>query len=186
MTREARKRHSVVQGSPLPRGVVDEIVTDDAVFFDSDTGEWVATYRTGVTSHLRDLAWSFRGKQVYGTTPEDFPEELQPWVDLCGLGKGCAGIITENAPETPVHWDSWTTQGEIPNRATALSFYTEGEYTGGEYVLAEYGIGFDLRDGNMLMAPTTTLHGNLPRVGEDYIRLGVIFCVDGTEAIKAS
>lgn len=176
---DARKRHSVVEQMPLPRGVVDEIAQTSGEWIDKDTGEWVATYMKGVTNGLRDHAWSLRGKEVYGLNLETFPELMQPWVDLAKRGRGVAGTVTENAPETPVHWDSWGGVGEAPGRCTVLSFYTEGEYTGGDYVLAEYGIGFDLRDGDMLITPCRTLHGNLPRVGEDYIRLGVIMCVEG-------
>lgn len=177
MTLPARKRHSVVPGLPVPPGVIDEVPTEAGTWVDEDSGEWVATYRPGAALPLRSTAMDLRYETVTGGSPETFPSQLQPWVDLAACGYGCAGLITTDMPETPVHIDSWTQEGLVDGRSTCLCVYREGTFTGGEYVLAEYGLAFDMQDGDLLLAPTQVLHGNAPRVGSGYHRIVVIFCL---------
>jgi hypothetical protein len=182
--RQILKRHSIAVGHPVPEGCAEERPQGPAAYFDKDN--FVALFIPDAGADLTELAWIEGEKRVASNDPNQMPPEITPWIERAqelapDLREFRSCLITTNMPPTPAHTDSWTDQGIEPGRVTVIFGYTEGEFTGGEYVLAEYGLAFDLRDGAMLVSGTQILHGNMPRDPEegDYRRRTVMICLDG-------
>lgn len=73
--------------------------------------------------------------------------------------------------QSPVHRD----KANLPGAFAVLAVIRRGEYSGGELVFPKWALGFDLGDGDVLVADSgLEYHGNLPLVGEDYTRLAMV------------
>ncbi len=137
-----------------------------SLIIDPATQEWVATYRPRCAHDHRALAFDLVGKvEANGWDPR-----LDPFAKLANA-RGRIGAVSLNHAPTPVHVDEWNEPGE----ATYLAVFREGHYVGGETVLTDYGISFDLRDGDMLAIPHGIRHHNEERSGGTYQRVVVAF-----------
>ncbi len=81
-----------------------------------------------------------------------------------------ASLVANRNFRTCVHQD----RGDAG--MTAVAVLSSGAFTGGEYVLPEFGVAVGLRVGDVLLADPTDWHGNLPIVGVvgEYVRLSVV------------
>jgi hypothetical protein len=83
--------------------------------------------------------------------------------------------------QTNVHTD----KGDFGKGFGNLVVIQQGNYSGGEFVLVQYGIGIDVRQGDILFMQSHAQHGNLPIILEtqDAIRLSVV-CYLRTNVVK--
>ena len=79
------------------------------------------------------------------------------------IGKSCFSTITINKNfRTACHTD----KGDFKNGIGTIT--TMGEYTGGEFCLIDYKIGFNVKPNDILFVNVHKLHGNLPFEGTRY------------------
>lgn len=80
-------------------------------------------------------------------------------------------ITTNINFQTALHYD----KGDDPEGFGNLAVIQRGNYTGGETCFVQYGIGFNVRSGDILFMDTHKLHGNLPiYLEEGAVRLSVV------------
>ncbi len=80
-------------------------------------------------------------------------------------------ITTNINYQTALHYD----KGDDPEGFGNLVVIQRGNYTGGETCFAQFGIGFNVRSGDILFMNTHHLHGNLPiYLEEGAVRLSVV------------
>jgi hypothetical protein len=80
--------------------------------------------------------------------------------------------ITTNVNfQTACHYD----KGDDPEGFGNLSVIQRGNYKGGETCFPQYGVGFNVRSGDILFMNTHRLHGNLPLyLEEGAVRLSIV------------
>lgn len=80
--------------------------------------------------------------------------------------------ITTNVNfQTALHYD----RGDDPDGFGNLAVIQRGNYKGGETCFVQYGVGFNVRSGDVLFMNTHRLHGNLPLyLEENAVRLSVV------------
>jgi hypothetical protein len=98
---------------------------------------------------------------------KDKADELVMRVD-----KTAFTTITTNVNfQTALHYD----KGDDPEGFGNLSVIQRGNYKGGETCFAQYGIGFNVRSGDVLFMCVHKLHGNLPfYLEEGAVRLSIV------------
>jgi len=81
-------------------------------------------------------------------------------------------ITTNINFQTSIHKDSGDDEEGFGN----LAVIEKGSYTGGETCLPQYGIGIDVRQGDLLFMDVHEWHGNLPMVpnSKDAIRMSIV------------
>lgn len=81
-------------------------------------------------------------------------------------------ITTNINFQTSIHKDSGDDEDGFGN----LAVIEKGSYTGGETCLPQYGIGIDVRQGDLLFMDVHEWHGNLPMVpnSKDAIRMSIV------------
>lgn len=87
-------------------------------------------------------------------------------------GTSFTTITTNVNFQTTIHKDTGDDMDGFGN----LSVIETGEYLGGETCFPQYGIGVDVRDGDVLFMDVHEWHGNLPMkvISKDAIRLSVV------------
>lgn len=74
--------------------------------------------------------------------------------------------------QAAVHKDS----GDLPDGFGNLIIYREGQYTGGHFVLPQFGVEIDLQNGDLLFVDVHQWHGNTPifKQSEDALRVSFV------------
>jgi hypothetical protein len=87
-------------------------------------------------------------------------------------GTSFTTITTNINFQTTIHTD----KGDDPDGFGNLAVIERGEYTGGETCLPQYGVGVDIRQGDVIFMNVHEWHGNLPikRKNKDVIRLSIV------------
>jgi len=92
------------------------------------------------------------------------------------IGESCFSTITINKNfRTACHID----KGDFKNGIGTIT--TMGDYSGGEFCLVDYKLGFDLQPNDILFVNVHKLHGNLPFKGTryslvSYVRENIVSC----------
>ena len=88
------------------------------------------------------------------------------------IGDTCFSTVTTNINfQTALHYD----KGDDVEGFGNLSVIERGEYSGGETCLVQYGVGVNVRGGDILLMNVHKLHGNLPIYFEtDAIRMSIV------------
>ena len=89
------------------------------------------------------------------------------------IGNTCFTTATTNINfQTRVHLD----KGDCPEGFGNLAVIERGNYSGGETCLPQYGVGVDVRQGDILFVDVHKHHGNLPvyDTSEGYKRMSVV------------
>ena len=106
--------------------------------------------------------------------PDQYDKQKQKANQTCfRIPNTAFTTITTNVNfQTAVHLDKGDDEDGFGN----LSVIEHGKYTGGETCFPQYGIGIDVRTGDILFMDVHKYHGNLPIVKktEDAIRLSIV------------
>ena len=160
-------------------------------FFDT----WAMGYKKHFTENgnkppteARTCAWNYYNPEEYQRTipliteVDKWYEKLVPDKYLLQkrsadkifmkIGNTSFSTVTTNVNfQTALHHD----KGDDPEGFGNLSVIQYGDYTGGETCLVQYGIGFNVRSGDILFMDVHKLHGNLPiEYGENAIRCSIV------------
>jgi len=111
--------------------------------------------------------------QYFRLVPDAYARQKEKADELVmRVDKTAFTTITTNVNfQTACHYD----KGDDPDGFGNLSVIQRGNYKGGETCFPQYGVGFNVRSGDILFMNTHRLHGNLPfYLEEGAVRLSIV------------
>jgi hypothetical protein len=105
--------------------------------------------------------------------PDKYSLQKKKTDEMCmKIGDTVFSTVTTNINfQTALHYDKGDDEEGFGN----LSVIQKGDYRGGETCLVQYGVGVNVRSGDILLMGVHNLHGNLPIYFEkDAIRLSIV------------
>jgi len=112
-------------------------------------------------------------RQYQRLVPDAYTKQKEKADELVmRVDKTAFTTITTNVNfQTALHYD----KGDDPDGFGNLAVIQRGNYKGGETCFVQYGVGFNVRSGDVLFMNTHRLHGNLPLyLEEDAVRLSIV------------
>jgi hypothetical protein len=112
-------------------------------------------------------------RQYQRLVPDAYTKQKEKADELVmRVDKTAFTTVTTNVNfQTALHYD----KGDDPDGFGNLAVIQRGNYKGGETCFVQYGVGFNVRSGDVLFMNTHRLHGNLPLyLEEGAVRLSVV------------